>query len=553
MPTVKQSHDEVTDNLVQHLYWHTAQRDDAAVVKVLAFERKADVVYALEDGGLLDEFFCFLEEIGVLPLVEKLHGHSIKRVMVPFTQFVMLYMLKTLYGIKRMNALPELLFSDEGAMRFVGFNAHAVREGVCRRGEHARKRLKRPGPICPQALSQNIVKLTPHGMEKFFNGAIAAIAAAGILPEKLSISIDTTKDETTEKYDGAGMTSRRRKHKDEDGQIRYEILHYYGWKIGAAFAIGLGIPVALMIRKIEVSDVEFTRELLEQAEQNIGEHSKIVSVVLDRGFLDGEDLWWIHSQGKCFVIPARSDMQIYDEAHRLARIAVADPKRSGNAVVKERVRTVTRGYGKHARKEHLRTVLVGLKDVKMYDDYGPPGHGEKKNRKDFEANPLGAVVVLEYEGNKYVKRRGPVFITNTSVENPFVPFDKYDLRSIMENSLWREGKQKLHLEYPPQRNERAVIVHSYFVMAIHALAKVFRKWKQSQDDAEENGLMTGIERFRRKLAVATRNKVIVFYKNKYGIIWISELLTLAGIDLKERDPGVGARDEILAKYGIPTD
>lgn len=46
-------------------------------------------------------------------------------------QYVLLYGLKTLFGIKSMNVLPALLFSDEALMQWVGFNAQQVRDGVC--------------------------------------------------------------------------------------------------------------------------------------------------------------------------------------------------------------------------------------------------------------------------------------------------------------------------------------------------------------------------------------------------------------------------------------
>ena len=50
-------------------------------------------------------------------------GTAIQRVMVPFVQYILLYSLKTLFGIERMNALPALLCSDEALMRLVDFNA----------------------------------------------------------------------------------------------------------------------------------------------------------------------------------------------------------------------------------------------------------------------------------------------------------------------------------------------------------------------------------------------------------------------------------------------
>ncbi len=52
---------------------------------------------------------------------------------------VLLYGLKTLFGIDSMNALPALWFSDEALMHLVGFNAQQVRQEVCQRGAATRQ------------------------------------------------------------------------------------------------------------------------------------------------------------------------------------------------------------------------------------------------------------------------------------------------------------------------------------------------------------------------------------------------------------------------------
>jgi hypothetical protein len=83
---------------------------------------------------LVDEFFHFPRELGIADLLEDVRGKGIKREMAPMVQDVLLYGLKTLFAIKHIKALPELLFSDESSMRLVGFNAHQVRHGVCQRG-----------------------------------------------------------------------------------------------------------------------------------------------------------------------------------------------------------------------------------------------------------------------------------------------------------------------------------------------------------------------------------------------------------------------------------
>jgi hypothetical protein len=71
-----------------------------------------------------------MQAIGVMALLEEVHGAAIQREMLPYVQYVLLYGLKTLFGIESMHALPALLFSDEAVMQLVGFNAQQVRQGI---------------------------------------------------------------------------------------------------------------------------------------------------------------------------------------------------------------------------------------------------------------------------------------------------------------------------------------------------------------------------------------------------------------------------------------
>ena len=129
---------------------------------------------------MLDEFVHFLDEIGVASRWQALQGEGIKREMIDFFQYVLLYGMKTLFGIEAMNALPDLLFSDEAAMRLAGFNAVQIRQGICQRSHEKRQGTKPPGPLCQDTLADNIVKLSLTAMEAFLNGVIQDLATAGL-------------------------------------------------------------------------------------------------------------------------------------------------------------------------------------------------------------------------------------------------------------------------------------------------------------------------------------------------------------------------------------
>ena len=138
-----------------------------------------DGVYRLDEGALLDDFWHFLQAIGVMTLLEEAHGGAIQRTMLPFVQYVLLYGVKTLFGIESVNALPSLLYSDEAIMQLVDFNAQQVRQAICRRGATKRQGESVPGPICPDPLAKNIVKWNLRDLEAVFNGAIRALVNVG--------------------------------------------------------------------------------------------------------------------------------------------------------------------------------------------------------------------------------------------------------------------------------------------------------------------------------------------------------------------------------------
>jgi len=150
----------VQQNVAERLCWQAARRDDSRVARRLYRKQVVDGVYRLDEGALLDDFFYFLQQLGVVDLLDNVQGTAVQREMVPFVQYILLYSLKTLFGIESMNALPALLFSDAALMRLVGFNAQQVRQGVCQRGAAQRQGPRTTGPICPDALADNIVKLT---------------------------------------------------------------------------------------------------------------------------------------------------------------------------------------------------------------------------------------------------------------------------------------------------------------------------------------------------------------------------------------------------------
>ena len=72
---------------------------------------KIEEMHDLSEAGLLDEFFVFLEELGMLEAFEQVSLTGVKRMLVPTVQFVLLYFLKVLFGGESMNELPRVFLA----------------------------------------------------------------------------------------------------------------------------------------------------------------------------------------------------------------------------------------------------------------------------------------------------------------------------------------------------------------------------------------------------------------------------------------------------------
>jgi hypothetical protein len=274
---------------------------------------------------------------------------------------------------------------------------------------------------------------------------------------------------------------------------------------------------------------------------------------MDRGFLDGKLLSAIDKDGILVYIPAKSNMNITQDAREIARRAVADTSRGrrlDGCVYRERKETVTRGSGKNAVKQTLTTTLVGIRDLPC-DWWNTEGSEcSAINSKAFEPKLVNAVVVLRWDGAPQDAEKEVVFLTTDPARDPFVAFDAYDDRSLIENMCIREAKEAWHLENHPKRSEAGVRVHAFFVFLCMALIAGFRAYKSKADEAERHGQDTGITRYRRKLEAHNRDKVAVFIGEHFGIFRNFEFALLAGVRVREREIMGESAEAVLRRYGV---
>jgi hypothetical protein len=81
---MRQTDDEVTQQVAERWCWEVARRDDARVARRLYRTQEVDGVYRLDAGAVLDEFFHVLQAVGVMARLEAVHGTAIQREMLPY-------------------------------------------------------------------------------------------------------------------------------------------------------------------------------------------------------------------------------------------------------------------------------------------------------------------------------------------------------------------------------------------------------------------------------------------------------------------------------------
>jgi hypothetical protein len=560
VPRPIQHRDDLRTRLGEIAGWQTARRDDAKVALEVHRTHAIDRICTLDEAAFFDELFHYLREIGAWPLLEQLDPADRKGALIPFLQFVLFTIMRCVGGVQSMLATHELLLTDEALMGLLGFNAVQVEQGSTERGLSRRTQpVDIRGPFSYETVANNIVKLGTEQLEAMFNGVIRCLATQGIFPKHIDCVLDATDDEATPSYqtdDGREVphvTREKRPDVRANRHAKKVEVTVFGWKVWIVWEATTQIPLALGIDGINVADNEHALAVLQQAKDNVAKHATLRSVALDRGFLDGKLFWAIeHQLGLVIYVPAKSNLVIAQEARRIARQAAeqtAQGRTLEGCVYRQRQRAVTRGAGKKATTETLTTLVVGIRELPA-DWWTEHGSSSESNSKTFQPKLLRATVLLQWDGVPAQVGKEVVLLTSDPADDPFVAFDAYDDRSLIENECNREAKEHWFLEHHPKRTEAGMRVHAYFVFFCMALVAAFRLYKAKTDAAERRGQDTGIARYRRQLEMCNRDKVVVFVGESFGIVKNWELMLLVGVSVRERDLMGESAETVLPRYGV---
>jgi len=472
--------------------------------------------------SFVEPFLAFLGEVGFFDLL-RVDGERFIRKMAEVSLLILTYQVKVLLGLAGMNCLGQTLFRDWALLKLIGYTTAQLREGFCRRGKAGKQK-----PLHKNVLADAVEKLTPDEVSYILNESVKRLAAHGVwAASRGHFALDATDLETTPRFRGAGVktvTERKWSRREKRPVDIDKTVH--GFKLLALYDVHLRIVVAAKVVKINEHESLFTRELLRQGLANLGADA-IQVLLIDRGFLDGLTLWHIkHTDGVDFVIPAKDGMRVKTDAR-----AFLNQKPDGQLLV------AAERPGRGPRQEdHLK--LIGIADLTSYDQYGDEIHQRHVNRSDFEGNPINAVVVTEFEQHVYPADQAKVFLTSLPIADALAVLDLYDLRSLIENTLFRELKQGWFVGVFPKKTEAAVRGHVFLTLTIFNLTNAYRT------TAGQELAQRGIRRQRREWHDA--HQVMIIAGEFYAIFDIEEVFILMG-----RPPEICWRvdpDQIYRKY-----
>ena len=79
-----QTSDKISSRVAERWWSEVSCRDDSRVVRRLHRPQVVDGVYRRDEGAWLDDFCPFRDQVGVMALLEHVHGVAIQRQMVPY-------------------------------------------------------------------------------------------------------------------------------------------------------------------------------------------------------------------------------------------------------------------------------------------------------------------------------------------------------------------------------------------------------------------------------------------------------------------------------------
>ena len=565
---------------------HLLVRDDDAIRAALERRERIDDVLDGAAPAALDDLLWFL--IHELKLTSALKALAVpsssldpttnrlvkhRTMYAPLVLNLLSLMTRSL-GITNGPEMQAMLLTDPRWMTLLGFDRDEVllgstrrsaeRIGTTRNGEGgrfeaagplgpARARLDGPrGALSSQTIAEHEGALEAPALDAFFNAVVRAIARLGLLPTQIHGSLDSTCEEVCPSFEGAGRVSKKGKVASKARRPKEVKVSVLGFKVWFFMDGATGLPLAFAFDRIEVGDTRRAQALITQAKANVKGYATIASVALDRGFLDGDLLWWLHQKQEIrWYCPSKEKMHVTDEARTRVREALAAAAEPGETTEQTAQRlgraagasTGVRFFERATGPNRATLLLAQVDGLHGTDWYGPGGSDSSRvNAKSYRPTALHATVIVRWPDRSTADREDAathdpasedwVVLLSPTVEFGLARYDRYDARSLIENRMNREGKQHFGLGTSLARTEgamRSATVFSTLALLLHRALEQHEARVQEIQDLRAETL--GVLRYRRQQVLRTRGTILVVMGAQYGRLSIVELLRFTGLEL----------------------
>jgi len=499
----------------------------------------------------------------------------------------MVSLISRFLGFSSQPDMDAVLLADERWMELLGFNAAEVESGASARSialtgmtrqgrggsflpadDAGTVRTRPQGPrgaFSPQTVADHEAALPADKLSNALNAVVRRLAELGYFEPRLRTVTDTTDEEVPPSFEGAGKVTKKVKVDTKARRPKKVKVTLLGFKVWYLMDVKTGIPLAFFFDTIERPDNEHAKALVSQAIKNLEGYATIVSIALDRGFMDGDLLWWLKEEkGIDWVCPSKERMAVTDEARTKVweALQAASPKfpefddlpptRRELAIARRLAQTQQESQGvrfaERKINDHRDTLVVAeAMELTFTDFYGKGGSNSSRlNSKKYRPTPLHATVVLNWadvlpqedsDDSDSDGNQGPLVILSPLIEGALPRFDRYDERSLIENKLNRTIKQHFGLGAALSRNASAMLAATVFSTIALLIDRAFRiHLDQMYEVLDKRGERLGVLRYHRQETVNMRHKVIIAMDDRYGILHLREFAKLAGLPLLDARP-----------------
>lgn len=564
------------------------ERNDELIAALLREKQPIAGVASAEGPTECDELLhLVVEELKLLPLLDRLRpaetyvppgsGRSVVRreMFSPQTLSLLSLLVRDL-GLMGGPDVQSKLLTDRKWMVLLGFTLAEVNSGTTRRSEDLKGKTREGaggrfveaddlGPVRNRgdveglrgALSWQTVanyeeSLGEEALELVVNSVVAELAKRRFFERKVRACLDSTSHEVPASFVGAGEVKKKVKLKSKARRPKELEVLVRGFKTWYVMEVETGIPLAVAFDQIQRPENEHARRVVEQAAKNLSGYAVIDSLAVDRGFLDGDFLWWLKTEQKItWVCPAKEKMDVTQEARDRVQAALAyagKPSAAAEGLLVTASKLAARGVEVEGVRFFERDdglgkpslIVAQVDGLTCTDFYGTGGSSSSRvHSKKFRPTELHATVILRWPDrcaedlNDQMQNdpdaKGAVVLLSPTPEHALVRYDHYDERSLIENRVNREAKQNLCLGGSLARNAEAMRSAVYFATLALILRRTLSIIQEQADNEERRREPLGLKRYRRQSEMRTRMKVIVFTYEYYGLFFYDDFLELAGI------------------------